>query len=399
MKSKVFYTEEMDDLEAAVEEIFDGFSDFEFKSNSLAIIFMEEDVEYEELYEGLREKWDFPIIGCTATALLMSGQGYHSDGINVMVMTADDCRFVAGVTDELTRDNYKECIDRLYGELTNELGAEEKLIISYGVCVTAKNHVAADDLLAATDEISHHKPIVGGLAADRFNFEDTRVFCNDKLIKNGQVMALIAGNIEPRFFHVTSIEKRVSEQSYVITKSDHNEVFCIDDMPIADVLAKEGFEVGKEDVLREYLLTPFIVTIPQPDGGEVRVARNLSLINHENKSGVFLGAMPEGSKLQIGMINRDQVKETVTQATNEMLECIKNSDKEYSTIICTSCAARFLALSSRIESEVSGWIATLPENLNMIGMYSNGEFCPVTDETSGVDYNTFHNFTLVMLLI
>ncbi|MEE3467850.1 MAG: FIST N-terminal domain-containing protein [Eubacterium sp.] len=399
MESKVVYTEEMDDLEEAVEEIFEAFSDFEIKKNSLAIIFMEEDVEYLELYEGLREKWDFPIIGCTATALLMSGQGYHSDGINVMVMTGDDVNFVAGVTDELTRDNYEESINSLYNDLTTQLGEEEKLIISYGVCVTAKNHVAADDLLEATNKISHGKPIIGGLAADRFNFEDTRVFCNDKLVKNGQVMALIAGNLDPHFFHVTSIENRASEQSFTITKSEHNEVFCLDGEPMMDVLAREGFEVGKSDVLREYLLTPFIVTIPQPDGGEVRVARNLSMINHENKSGVFLGAMPEGSKLQIGMINRDRVKETVVQATNAMLEHIKSSGRKYSTVICTSCAARFLALSSRIENEVTGWVETLPDNLNMIGMYSNGEFCPVPDETSGMEYNTFHNFTLVMLLL
>ena len=399
MESKVAYTEELDDLEEAAREIFEQFSDFTLKENSLAIIFMEEDVEYLELYEALREQWDFPIIGCTATAMLMSGDGYHSDGISVMVMTADDCRFVAGVTDELNRDNYKDNIEALYKDLTGQLGEEEKIIISYGVCVTAKNHVAADDLLATTAEVSNKKPIVGGLASDRFNFEDTRVFCNDRLIKNGQVMALVSGDIEPAYFYVTSIENRASEQSFRITKSEHNEVFCLDGEPMMDVLAREGFEVGKSDVLREYLLTPFIVTIPQPGGGSIRAARNLSLINPENKSGVFLGAMPEGSSLQIGMINRDRVKETVVSATKEMVDYIKSSGRKYSTVICTSCAARFLAMSSRIEQEASDWIATIPGDLNLIGMYSNGEFCPVPDENSGTEYNTFHNFTLVLLLI
>ena len=71
-----------------------------------------------------------------------------------MVMTADDCRFVAGVTDELNRDNYKENIDALYKDLTGQLGEEEKIIISYGVCVTASDHVSADDLLAATSAVS-----------------------------------------------------------------------------------------------------------------------------------------------------------------------------------------------------------------------------------------------------
>ena len=134
------------------------------------------------------------------------------------------------------------------------------------------------------------------------------------MVKNGMVMALLAGDIEPKYIRVTSIDGSVSPQTYEITESKHNEVMCLDGEPIVDVLARENFEVGKTDVLREYLLTPFIVTMPQPDGGEIQAARNLSLINHENKSGVFLGAMPEGSKLQIGFINKDGVMATLDEA-------------------------------------------------------------------------------------
>ena len=399
MESKVFYTDEVDDTEEVVQIIFDEFEDFALKKNSLGIIFMEEDVEYLEIYQGLSERWKFPIIGCTATAMLASSDGYDSDGMTIMLMTADDCEFVAGVTGELDRDNYKDSISELYSGLHSQLGEEEKLVISYGVCVTAKNHVAADDLLAATDEVCGHKPIVGGLAADRFNFADTRVFCNDKLIKNGLVMALVSGHIKPRYYHVTSMENSFSRQSYLITKSDHNEVMCLDGEPMKDVLERENFEVSKTDVLREYLLTPFIVTVPQPGGGEIRAARNLSLINQENKSGIFLGAMPEGATLQVGMVDREIVRETVDEVTDAMLADIKDDEYTYSTMIVTSCAARYLALASQIEDAAAGWVASLPKDLTMIGMYSNGEFCPVTDEKTGTDHNTFHNFTFCMLVI
>ena len=399
MQSKVFYTDEVDDPEEAVQEIFEGFEEFEFKKNSLGIIFMEEDVEYLEIYQGLAEQWKFPIIGCTATAMLGTSDGYNSDGMTIMVMTADDCEFVAGVTDELDRSNYKDSIGNLYTDLRGQLSEEEKLVISYGVCVTAETHVAADDLLAATDEVCGHKPVLGGLAADRFNFDATRVFCNDRLIKNGQVMALVAGNIRPKYYHVTSIEDRLSQQRYTITKSDHNEVLCLDGEPMRDVLERENFEVSKTDVLREYLLTPFVITIPQEGGGEIRAARNLSMINQEKKSGIFLGDMPEGAKLQIGMINRDLVRDSVDEVTDKMLEDIEKEDYSYSTMLVTSCAARYLALATRIENTAAGWIATIPEELNMIGMYSNGEFCPVLDEKSGTEYNTFHNFTLCMLVM
>ena len=88
MKSKVVYTEETDFMEDAAEEILEGFSDFPLQSNSLAIVFAEDVVDYPELYRYLSAEWDFPVIGCTALGMLNgSGNGFSSSGINVMLLT------------------------------------------------------------------------------------------------------------------------------------------------------------------------------------------------------------------------------------------------------------------------------------------------------------------------
>ena len=61
MRSKVVHTDIIDDMEDAVEEIREGFFDFVLCKNSMGVIFAEEDVEYEKLYEELCKYWDFSL--------------------------------------------------------------------------------------------------------------------------------------------------------------------------------------------------------------------------------------------------------------------------------------------------------------------------------------------------
>ena len=53
MESIVLYTEEIDDLQEAVREIFEQAEGFLLKKNSLAILFTEDETDYPELYDLL----------------------------------------------------------------------------------------------------------------------------------------------------------------------------------------------------------------------------------------------------------------------------------------------------------------------------------------------------------
>ncbi len=111
MRSVVLYTEEIDDLNEAAEDLFAQTEGFEIARNSIAVLYTEEDTDYPELYRLLSEKWKFPIIGCTAMAMLTGRDGYCSMGISVMILTSDTCEFSVGITGSLDADNYKELID------------------------------------------------------------------------------------------------------------------------------------------------------------------------------------------------------------------------------------------------------------------------------------------------
>ena len=400
MKSKVVYTEETDFMEDAAEEILDGFKDFALQSNSLAIVFAEDVVDYPELYRHLSSEWDFPVIGCTALGMIMSGgNGFENSGITVMVMTGDECRFAAGLAESLTPENYEATIRDCYRKLSDEIGGYEKIVLAYGTCVTENNQVSGDDMIRAVDEASGHKPIFGGLASDNLNFKKMSVFYNDRAVQNGEVIALIGGDVKPIYRHINSVKRMPSGIKHKITKSEANIVYELDGEPIVDVLTRDNFDLKNGDVLGDYLTNPFIITIEEPDGSCIEAARNLSYVDLEKNCGVFFGFMPEGATFEFGYADREYVKETLNEVMYGMLDIVKNTDYPYRTVLCTSCASRYLVMSTQIKDVAGGYVPELPEDNGFLGFYSYGEFCPVSMSDGSREYNMFHNFTYVLMAI
>lgn len=395
MKSKVLFTQEMDDLEIAVEDLVRQTEGFEFKKNSIALVYGE-DFEYEELYERLREKWDFDIVGCTAMSMITGMTGYTLEGISVLLLSADDCTFATGITGTLTKSNYAEEIEKTYKNIEAKLDGEVKMVLAYGIMVKSVDDVSGDGYVDILDKLSNGAPVFGGLASDNFTFSSNRVFWNDVCVADAMNMVLISGNIKPKFVSKNSIVNRALF-SYVITESKANHIFKLGNDTLVDVMDKEEISNEKSDVVADYLLSPFLLSIPTKDGDVIETARNISTLNHEDGSGVFLGGMPEGSTLGIGIISREDVTNSVKKACEAINEELKDDGYEYSTLLCTTCAARFLALASDVEAEGQACINNLPKNMQLMGIYAFGEFCPVKGNNTGKMYNTFHNFTFTIL--
>ncbi|MBO6210120.1 MAG: FIST C-terminal domain-containing protein [Schwartzia sp.] len=398
MDSIVVYTEEIDEPREAAAELLVQTWEFPLKKHSLALIFSEEEANLPKLCQILAEHWDFPIVGCTAMGML-ARQGYFGIGTFVLLMTADDCFFAAGMAGGLDTDNYREKIIQTYKSIEAALPSPPKLILSYGGVFNAEQHVAADDVVDAISEAAgKNVPLFGGLAADGFNLNGFRVFCNGEVEKHGQLLILIAGAVDPKFVTINSVETRANF-SYEVTESSHNEVKRLGDGTFLEALKHEDMAVDKTNVLGDYLLSPFVLTINRENGDSVEVARNLSMLDQETGSGTFLGAVPEGSILSVGIISRTDVQKSVRQAFNVIFDEIEASKGKYKTLLCHSCCARFLALASDTREETDAYSGRLPEDISLLGMYAYGEYCPVKGNKTGEYYNLFHNFTFTIMAI
>ena len=393
IKSVVAYTEEIDDLEFAVEELTAQTQEFEFKKNSVAILFVDEDVEYEELYPMLKEKWDIPFVGSTAMAMLTGKQGYCKGGISVMILTSDDSKFSVGMTEPFNANNYKEKIKDAYEKIEQELDGEEvKLVLTYGGRTIG---IVGDDIINAVDALDKNVKIYGALASDTFTFDSYKVFCNDQVEMVAQVFVLITGEINPRFISVNSISGK-ADFSYEVTEAEGSYVYKLGKDTFLDALDKAGMKSDKVDVITDYIQSPFLVSIDKPNGLTVGALRNLLTLDHEKKSGGFLGGIPEGCTLEIGLINMEDVKNSVKKAFEELNEWFKEEGKDCTTILCSSCAGRFLALGNSGKAEAESYEGILPEHISLMGMYSFGEYCPMGEENWS---NVFHNSTFTILCI
>jgi len=142
-----------------------------------------------------------------------------------------------------------------------------------------------------------------------------------------------------------------------------------------------------------------VLTINRENGDSVEVARNLSMLNQDTGSGTFLGAVPEGSILSVGIISRTDVQKSVRQAFDVIFSEIEASKGKYKTLLCNSCCARFLALASDTREETDAYSGRLPEDISLLGIYAYGEYCPVKGNKTGEYYNLFHNFTFTIMAI
>lgn len=394
IRSKVFFTEEIDDLEVAVEELCEQAKGFELNKNSLGIIFLDEDTEYGELYPMLKEKWDVPFVACTALALLTENGGLKKSGISLMLLTSDDCKFAVGMAENISNADYAGKIKDVCAQCIKQLEPEEiKLVLTLGGKAPG---MVGDDVIDVIDSFGKNIPIFGMFASDAFNFSKYGVFCNDKVGKNSQVFVFVSGDVKPRFIHVKSVSGKANF-SYEVTKSNENQVFTLGNNTFIEALEKTNMTSHKNNVIAEYIMTPFITTLKKPNGRLVEVMRNLTTLDLENGSGWFLGGIPEGSSLEIGYIDSERVQDTIDEAIDTIGGWIEEDGHKDHTILCISCASRYMALGKNVMIEAETVKQKLSGKASLMGMYSYGEFCPI-GEGEEKD-NVFHNSTFTVLYL
>ena len=397
MDSITAYTEEIDDLAQAASEIFEQVKDFVLRKNSIGIIFAEEETNYAELYEILKQKWDFPIVGCTAMAMLQ-GRDFRNVGISFMIISADDCYFAAAITDDFSVDNFREKLEETYRKAEAALPEKPKVILTIGEMVREDTDVDADSILSELNRLSGNLPVYGALASDSFSMGGYRIFFNEEIRQRGQLIVLVAGNTEPRFYHINSINNKAAS-SFQVTESKGNIVYRLGQENFVDVLRQQGMSVDKKMVLGDYILSPFVVSVEYPGGDQVEYARTLAYLDHEHGSAGFLGSVPDNAVMSVAIISRSDVQASVARGFEQVFEDLRNSNGRYKTILCSTCCARFIALGSDTAAEAQAYKNGLPDDVSLIGIYSYGEYCPIKGSKTGNIYNSFHNFTFSILMI
>ncbi len=393
MKSLQAFTEEIDNIDEAIEELKSQIDTSQLLKNTCAIIQCCDEVDIAEFQKKLSQAFDFPFIGCTALAVL-SSSGFSHSSISMLVMTADDCTFEVGMTDEINDSSDFDLIRNKYKELESKSENSANMIFAYAPWW---KNLVSDYVVRILDEVSGGIPVFGGIASDNWCFTQNRVFTNEHISTTAVAMMLVHGNIKP-VFTIEHSTTGLTNSHKIVTRSEDTKVYSLNEETAIEYLAGVGISNSKENVLLDYLATPFISTIATEDGDEIDVLRALVGINHQEESCSFIGSVEEGSELNMVLISKKDIEGSVKKAFDDIFEMIENEkDYQYSTILCSSCVARYSLIVSDRNAEGKAYADRLPEGINVQGFYSYGEYCPAKGKKHGKLYNILSNETLAIV--
>lgn len=346
-----------------------NFTDAEFDQYQahLVLTFAESTLSINpDLFNTLQRRFPMAQIVTSSTAgEIVSGEVFD----NSMVATAiqfENTSIRCGVADIKQHYNSYE----IGKHLMNALMADDLTSV---FVVSDGTHINGSDLVTGLNENNRlngkNIPVTGGLAADGPRFGKTFVGLN-QLPTEGKVVAIgfFGNSIKIGHGSFGGWDEFGTER--VITRSEKNILYEIDNKNALD-LYKEYLGIYKNELPGSALLFP--LSIKEPNSNK-HVVRTILNIDEQEKSMLFAGNLPVGSKVRFMKANFDRLIDGSSIAAQKAFSSSSDSDPEL--ILLISCVGRKLILQDRIEEEVEAVREIFGNTPPITGFYSYGEISP-----------------------
>ncbi|WP_203258927.1 FIST signal transduction protein [Hyunsoonleella ulvae] len=229
--------------------------------------------------------------------------------------------------------------------------------------------------------------ITGGLCGDAARFEKTIAGYNENP-KSGEIIAIgFYGETFEASFSIHGGWTPFGPER-VVTKSESNVLYELDNQPALDLYKKYLGEKSKE-LPAAALLYPLNVKSTEEQQSFVRTILN---INEKDNTMILAGDIPKDSKVQLMMTNVDNIANASERAAIQALE-LRNNKPQLALLV--SCIGRKLVLDQRVEEEIEEVVAVVGDNTTICGFYSYGEIAPFHGENNC----QLHNQTMTITLI
>jgi hypothetical protein len=355
MKAKSIKGKSTEEIKSALEQsIADGFRP------TLAICFISKSRDRKAVSE-LLDKEDIAIFGCTTNGEFID-EVPEKDSAAILLLDMNKDHF---------QIYFEEYPERNYREVSKTIAKKASEKFTTPAFLIGTSHSAADgeEILKGIEDIAGKQVnAYGGAAGDDYAFTETFVFTNGKDSNNGLVcIALDETKVEIKGI-ATCGWKAVGTEK-LVTKSEGNHVFTVENIPVLDITAKYG---GLENVTPENnnLMVEIAANFPlqlQREKGEPIMRPGL-VVDWTDRSFYTSGSVPEGSKVKFSLPPDFDVMEKVVKGVQNLKA---TEMPEADALVVFSCAGRILSLGPLMSKELEGvknvW------NVPMAGMFSNAE--------------------------
>lgn len=275
-------------------------------------------------------------------------------------------------------------------ELASEMAhfAKESFSKPAIMVVSSGLTIDAEDIINGVHELDATLPLFGGLAGDDLTMKASYVFNNERETSTG-LLALI---LDTEAINIAGLATSGWDNIGVektITKSEGNIVYTIDDEPAVDVFVK-FFQFPESVYDRSEIIAMNFAQYPlqmKKENGNT-VLRAPMMADVENRSMIFAGGIPEGSKVKFSVPPGFDLIDKTKDSFSVLKDTIDNPD----AVIVFSCKARHLALGPIMEDE-AGKIRSI-WNKPLIGLFTYGEIGTAKDSICD-----FHNESCSLVLL
>ena len=339
-------------------------------------------LENKDHFQYLREQFPKAKIVSASTSGEIIDVEVHDDSVVATAIEFEHCRIETVDTHIEGKDSYgaaKELAQQLPKE-----GLRHVFITSDG------GHVNGTELISGfVQHLPSNVSITGGLAGDAADFKKTLVGLN-KSPTEGNIVAigLYGERLKIGFGSVGGWDAFGPDR--MITKSDKNVLFELDDKPALELYKTYLGEQAKE-LPGAALLFPLSMRTSIEDKEEV--VRTILTIDEETQTMTFAGDLPEGNIARLMKANFDRLVDGAQQAAEASVDEIGSFEPELAILV--SCVGRKLVLGQMVEDEVEAVRETVGEQTAITGFYSYGEIAP----SLGTLNCQLHNQTMTITLL
>lgn len=346
---------------------------------TVAIIFIAADNEREAVCSVFTKK-GIQVFGASSGGNFIDEE-IESGAIVVLLMEINPAYFIIKLTN--TDQGKKTTIAEQIGNTgMAKFSKPSFLIVSGGITTDG------DEIIEGIEKAcGKGTKIFGGLAADSFKMERTYVFNNNEITDNGLIALILdeekisLGGIAIGGWRPMGIER-------TITSSKGNVVYSIDNEPALDFISRYAGikDIDSQNSLGMLLSSNFQLQLKREN--KHPVMRTPMIANKEDRSIIFAGSLPEGSKVRLCLLPGFEVIEA---ALKDFL-AYKNEQESADALIMFSCAGRQMSLGPYVSEEIIGvrnlWDAP------MAGFFCFGEIGRVENGD-----HEFHNMTCSLAIL
>jgi hypothetical protein len=377
------FTEEIDDIEAAVTEILQQLEpEKNLLKNSVGIIHCEGDFLEGGVIKALNDKLPFDTTGCTTMSV--SGPSFMSHlGLSLTVLTSDTVSFVLGVSGPVS-DSAEAPVRELYQRMAASLPQKPALLMPF---IPFLFKVGGDEFIEQIDALSGGIPAFGTLAiSNESDYSNTSVFYNGEGYPSSMTLLALLGDLDPVFLTVSVNEENILKHRGTITGTSRNILRSVDHMPAVQYLESLGImKDGDASILAS---VPLVV---HPGDGSVLVRAAIS--SGSEGELILCGAVPENSTLSLAPMGLEDVISSTGEGIQKALEQGRGRG-----MLMYSCAARTWALGVQALAEHEKAKECIAGKVPYHFVYSGGEIFPSFLE-GGKVVNHLQNDSLIICIL